>query len=143
MLPVSWLRILRKKQGLTMSEIAERLGISVQMVYQYEKGIRTPKQGERWNAVLDSLNLYQNDWIPCDVALPSDVNEDWVLVQIKERDSGSLWIPKVGEFQQHTNSWWIETDDGIWNVANYHGFDVIAWHVIPSFDLSIEERNHD
>lgn len=81
-------------------------------------------------------------WIFCKDAMPADYGEDWVLIQIRERDNGYLWIPKIGEFRKRTNSWWIE-NEGVWNLAEYPEFEVIAWHVIPSFDLSIEERNHD
>ena len=78
-----------------------------------------------------------NKWIPCKDAMPADYGEDWVLLQVKERDGGFLWIPRVAEFRKHTNSWWIQDTD-IFNLAEWPDFEAIAWHPIPEFDLEIE-----
>lgn len=80
-------------------------------------------------------------WILCKDAMPADYGEDWVLVQIQERDGGYLWIPRVGEFRKRTNSWWVQDHD-IWNMAEWPDFEVIAWRVIPEFDLEVSANDY-
>lgn len=76
-------------------------------------------------------------WIFCKDAMPADYGEDWVLVQVQDKMDGFLWIPRVGEFRKHTNSWWIQDHD-IWNMADEPDFEVIAWRTIPEFDLEMQ-----
>lgn len=67
-------------------------------------------------------------WIPVTDKLPSDCDEDWVLVQIQE-DNGYLWIPRVMEYRKLKDDWWGE-DIG-W-LKNHNGaFKVIAWMPLP------------
>lgn len=67
-------------------------------------------------------------WIPVSERLPSDCNEDWVLVQIQE-DNGYLWIPRVAEYRKNKDDWfahdvgWLKRHDG--------AFKVIAWMPLP------------
>ena len=64
-------------------------------------------------------------WIPVSERLPKDCGEDWVLVQIKERDCGFLWIPRVGE--ERNGKWWLIDDEEPLEDM----FEVIAWQPLP------------
>ena len=67
-------------------------------------------------------------WIPVTEALPN--NSDWVLGQIRETDSGYLWIPRVVEYREIKDDWY---EDSIgWLKKNPdHAFEVIAWMPLP------------
>lgn len=73
-------------------------------------------------------------WIPVTERLPKDCGEDWVLVQIRERDCGFLWIPRVGE--ERNGKWWLTDDEEPLEDM----FEVIAWQPLPEpFKESEEE----
>ena len=73
-------------------------------------------------------------WIPVTERLPEDCEEDWVLVQIKEKDGGFLWIPRVGK--EWNGKWWL-TDD---KKPLKDMFQVVAWQPLPEpFTASEEE----
>lgn len=66
-----------------------------------------------------------NRWVLCSEAMPEDFGEDWVLVQVRECSTGFLWIPKIGEFRKHTNSWHVDAN-GEFDTAVLTEFQVIA-----------------
>lgn len=72
-------------------------------------------------------NATVGGWIPCSEKMPADCGEDWVLVQIKEKNNGYLWIPEVGEHRK--DGWWLmNMDDDPLGSA----FEVIAWQPLPA-----------
>ena len=72
----------------------------------------------------------ERKWIPVNEALPNNAEHDWVLGQIRETDSGYLWIPKVVEYRELSDDWF---EDSIgWLKKNPdHAFEVIAWMPLP------------
>ena len=50
----------------------------------------------------------ERKWIPVTEALPKNSEHDWVLGQIRETDSGYLWIPKVVEYRESSDDWFAE-----------------------------------
>ena len=73
-------------------------------------------------------------WIPVSERLPKDCGEDWVLVQIKEKDCGFLWIPRVGE--ERNGKWWLTDDEKPLEDM----FEVIAWQPLPEPYKESEEE---
>ena len=69
-------------------------------------------------------------WIPVTEALPNNEEYDWVLGQIRETDSGYLWIPRQVEYREIKDDWY---EDSIgWLKENPdHAFEVIAWMPLP------------
>ena len=69
-------------------------------------------------------------WIPVTEALPDNEEYDWVLGQIRETDSGYLWIPRQVEYREIKDDWY---EDSIgWLKENPdHAFEVIAWMPLP------------
>lgn len=71
-------------------------------------------------------------WIPCSVERPKNSEHDWVLGQIREKDTGYLWIPKVVEYRENLDDWYC--DELGWlkqsPVAN-NRFEVVAWMPLP------------
>ena len=69
-------------------------------------------------------------WIPVSEALPNNEEYDWVLGQIRETDSGYLWIPRQVEYREIKDDWY---EDSIgWLKENPdHAFEVIAWMPLP------------
>ena len=69
-------------------------------------------------------------WIPVTEALPDNEKYDWVLGQIRETDSGYLWIPRQVEYREIKDDWY---EDSIgWLKKNPdHAFEVIAWMPLP------------
>ena len=69
-------------------------------------------------------------WIPVTEALPDNEKYDWVLGQIRETDSGYLWIPRQVEYREIKDDWY---EDSIgWLKENPdHAFEVIAWMPLP------------
>lgn len=69
-------------------------------------------------------------WIPVSEALPDNEEYDWVLGQIRETDSGYLWIPRQVEYREIKDDWY---EDSIgWLKKNPdHAFEVIAWMPLP------------
>ena len=69
-------------------------------------------------------------WTPVTEALPKNSGHDWVLGQIRETDSGYLWIPKVMEYRESSDDWFEESIG--WLKKNPdHAFEVIAWMPLP------------
>ena len=54
------LRRIRKEKGLTLKQLAEKLGIKHQSVEKWEKGLTSPK-GKTLNMLLEVLNVTAND----------------------------------------------------------------------------------
>ena len=81
------------------------------------------------NMLIDYMERMEKEperkWIPVSERLPKDCEEDWVLVQIKEKDCGFLWIPRVGE--ERNGKWWLTDDDEPLEDI----FEVIAWQPLP------------
>ena len=75
--------------------------------------------------------LKKNRWIPCSERLPNNDEYDWVLAQVQE-DNGHLQIPKVMEYRESINDWYLEGEFGGW-LKEKHGdaFKVIAWMPLP------------
>ena len=72
----------------------------------------------------------ERKWIPVTEALPKNLEHDWVLGQIRETDSGYLWIPKVVEYRESSDDWFEESIG--WLKKNPdHAFEVIAWMPLP------------
>ena len=72
----------------------------------------------------------EQKWIPVTEALPKNLEHDWVLGQIRETDSGYLWIPKVVEYRESSDDWFEESIG--WLKKNPdHAFEVIAWMPLP------------
>lgn len=73
-------------------------------------------------------NVGSNDgWIPCKQFMPAELGEDWVQVQIQERDTGFLWIPRTAEYRG--DKWWLtDSDEPLEDV-----FEVTAWRKLPSY----------
>lgn len=73
-------------------------------------------------------NVPSNDgWIPCKQFMPAELGEDWVQVQIQERDTGFLWIPRTAEYRG--DKWWLtDSDEPLEDV-----FEVTAWRKLPSY----------
>ena len=69
-------------------------------------------------------------WTPVTEALPNNEEYDWVLGQIRETDSGYLWIPRQVEYREIKDDWY---EDSIgWLKENPdHAFEVIAWMPLP------------
>lgn len=87
----------------------------------------------RWTKVIrqtveDMKNRWK--WIPVTEALPNNEEYDWVLGQIRETDSGYLWIPRQVEYREIKDDWY---EDSIgWLKENPdHAFEVIAWMPLP------------
>lgn len=67
-------------------------------------------------------------WIPCSSGkMPADYGEDWVQIQIKERHTGYLWIPRTGEYRN--GAWWVAGFDE--DVRVKPPFEVVAWQPLP------------
>ena len=47
----------RKKQGITQGEIAQRLGVSINIVSKWENGKSTPRQDKHINGLVSILGL--------------------------------------------------------------------------------------
>ena len=77
-----------------------------------------------------SSQYYNNGWLPVDEMKPDNNDWDWVIGQIREKDSGYLWIPNVVEYREAKDDWYIE---GIgWLKSNPDdAFEVIAWMPLP------------
>ena len=71
------------------------------------------------------------DWIPVTEKLPSDCNEDWVLVQIQETDTGYLWIPCVAEYRKDKDDWLTDRNELGWLKDHNGVFKVTAWMPLP------------
>lgn len=72
----------------------------------------------------------ERKWIPVTEALPKNSEHDWVLGQIRETDSGYLWIPCQVEYRQIKDDWYEESIG--WMKENPdHAFEVIAWMPLP------------
>lgn len=74
----------------------------------------------------------KSGWIPCSERLPDNSEHDWVLAQVQE-DNGYLWIPRVMEYRESKDDWYM--NDGVnsgW-MKEMHGdaFKVIAWQPLP------------
>ena len=72
----------------------------------------------------------ERKWIPVSEALPKNSEHDWVLGQIRETDSGYLWIPRQVEYRQITDDW-FEESIGWFKKNPDHAFEVIAWMPLP------------
>ena len=72
----------------------------------------------------------ERKWIPVTEALPKNSEHDWVLGQIRETDSGYLWIPRQVEYRQITDDW-FEESIGWFKKNPDHAFEVIAWMPLP------------
>ncbi|MBQ1791849.1 MAG: hypothetical protein II008_16855, partial [Oscillospiraceae bacterium] len=48
-------------------------------------------------------------WIPVAEALPNNEEYDWVLGQIRETDSGYLWIPRQVEYREIKDDWYEDS----------------------------------
>ena len=72
----------------------------------------------------------ERKWTACSEALPNNKEYDWVLGQIRETDSGYLWIPRQVEYREIKDDWY---EDSIgWLKENPdHAFEVIAWMPLP------------
>ena len=72
----------------------------------------------------------ERKWTPVTEALPNNEEYDWVLGQIRETDSGYLWIPRQVEYREIKDDWY---EDSIgWLKENPdHAFEVIAWMPLP------------
>ena len=84
---------------------------------QYQKGYEDAKK--------DMIEARK--WIPVREALP---NSDWVLGQIREKDSGYLWIPRQVEYRESRDDWYEESI-GWFKEDPDHVFEVIAWMPLP------------
>ena len=87
----------------------------------------------RWTKVIrQTVEEMKNrwKWIPVTEALPNNEEYDWVLGQIRETDSGYLWIPRQVEYREIKDDWY---EDSIgWLKENPdHAFEVIAWMPLP------------
>ena len=74
------------------------------------------------------INVPGNDgWIPSKQFMPAELGEDWVQVQIQERDTGFLWIPRTAEYRG--DKWWLtDSDEPLEDV-----FEVTAWRKLPPY----------
>ena len=72
----------------------------------------------------------ERKWIPVTEALPKNSEHDWVLGQIRETDSGYLWIPRQVEYRQITDDW-FEESIGWFKKNPDHAFEVLAWMPLP------------
>lgn len=70
-------------------------------------------------------------WIPCSERKPNNDEYDWVLAQVQE-DDGFLWIPRVMEYRESKDDWYLEDENPCW-LKECHGdaFKVIAWQPLP------------
>ena len=84
---------------------------------QYQKGYEDAKK--------DMIEARK--WISVREALP---NSDWVLGQIREKDSGYLWIPRQVEYRESRDDWYEESI-GWFKEDPDHAFEVIAWMPLP------------
>ena len=73
----------------------------------------------------------ESRWIPVSEMLPSDCNEDWVLAQIIEPDTGYLWIPCVAEYRKGLDDWYTDSCGLEWVSKHEGSFKVIAWTPLP------------
>ena len=72
----------------------------------------------------------ERKWIPVTEALPNNSDLDWVLGQIRETDSGYLWIPRQVEYREAREDWFDE-EIGWLKKNPDHAFEVIAWMPLP------------
>ena len=94
--------------------------------YKYTHYAFVNEDGKALDMAIEALQEPQvGGWIPVSERLPKDCEEDWVLVQIKEKDCGFLWIPRVGE--ERNGKWWLTDDDEPLEDI----FEVIAWQPLP------------
>ena len=87
------LRTLRENAGLTLEEVAERLSITRQAIYKYEKNIVTNIPSDKIEALAklyDSTPEYIMGWEPVDfiVELDDDVK---ALIELKSTLSPKSW----------------------------------------------------
>lgn len=69
------------------------------------------------------------EWTPCSERLPNNDEHDWVLAQVQE-DNGFMWIPKVMEYRQSKDDWYLEGTGWLKDVYS-DAFKVIAWMPLP------------
>lgn len=96
------LRALRENAGLTLEEVAERLSITRQAIYKYEKNIVTNIPSDKIEALAklyDSTPEYIMGWDPVDfiVELDDDVKD---LIEYKSFLSPESWndLKRFAEF---------------------------------------------
>lgn len=78
----------------------------------------------------------KNLWRDAKKDPPKNSEHDWVLAQIQE-DNGYLWIPRVIEYHENTNDWFIPELGWINDITKLEEkevFKVIRWMPIPSDD---------
>ena len=68
------LRMVRKENGLTQAELAERVGISINSVRLYESGKITPKIGTMIK-IADIFGMSINDFVSCDSYSEKSIDE--------------------------------------------------------------------
>ena len=94
--------------------------------------IKTALTWEGIRKILENIPSAEPEqrWIPVTEALPNNEEYDWVLGQIRETDSGYLWIPRQVEYREIKDDWY---EDSIgWLKKNPdHAFEVIAWMPLP------------
>lgn len=87
------------------------------------------------------FDLIKPRWIPCSERLPNNNEYDWVLAQAQE-DNGNLWIPRVMEYRESKDDWYLEDENPCW-LKECHGdaFKVIAWMPLPEPYKESEEQH--
>lgn len=69
-------------------------------------------------------------WIPTRIRKPKNSEYDWVLIQVRDKDSGSLRLPCIANYSESKDDWQV----GLlgWLKGNPEGnFEVIAWMPLP------------
>ena len=110
------LKELQPKEDLNCGECSRRKF--------YQEGFR---DGTIWG---------NNNWYMVnDGVMPKDLGYDWVKIQIKERYTDFLWVPRIAEFRK--GKWWLigNDNDDIMLDEDKLNVDVIAWQAIRPFPM--------
>lgn len=77
-----------------------------------------------------------NNWYMInDGVMPKELGYDWVKIQVKERYTDFLWVPRIAEFRK--GKWWLigNDNDDIMLDEDKLDVDVIAWQAIRPFPM--------
>ena len=105
--------VLRKKAGISTSQLAERVGVNIGTINRYEKGVIKTIPVETLRKIADALNCSYDELIKGDPkysSLCDEVNEnDSVNAQLSEADRKMVeWFHTLPENIQTTLS-------GLWS----------------------------
>ena len=90
---------LRKKSGLSQSELATKVGIAQNTLSQYETNLRNPKH-DIILKIAEALHVFPHElygdaeWKECNIKFASDVANAFALLHEIQEDNDTPWIIK-------------------------------------------------